>query len=128
MPSLAEMRAELKELRKSNPEFGPVSRMKKADVSSAIERLRVGREETPAAAAVPSAPPRRGHPAAQSIKEAKKDEFPVEPASKGTTKGEARKTARKAYEGETPKKVEKAEKGASKKQLMALLSKMMSDE
>ena len=122
------MRAELKELRKSHPEFGPVSRMKKQDVSSCLERLRVSREETPAPAAVPSAAPRRGNPAAQSIKEAKRDEFPVEPASAGTSKGMPRKTARKAYEGETPKKAAAAEKGASKKDLAALLAKMLSDE
>ena len=128
MPSLAEMRAELKELRKSDPSHGPISKMKKADVSAAIERLRVGREETPAPAATPSAPPRRNQPATQSIKEAKRDEFPVEPASKGTTKGEARKTARKAYEGETPKKVEKKAAGATKEKLMAILHKMMEDD
>ena len=133
MPSLAEMRAELKELRKADPAHGPISRMKKSDVSAALEKLRVAREETPAPAATPSAAPRRAHPATESLKAAKASEFPVEPAHHseapaGTKKGAPRKTARKAFEGETPKKVVAAEKGASKKQLMALLAKMMAEE
>ena len=126
------MRAELKALRKEHAEFGPVSRMKKADISASIERLRGAREETPAPAAVPSAAPRRTQPATESIKEAKRGEFPVMPehhseAPAGTKRGAPRKTARKAFEGETPKKVEKAERGASKAELMALLQKLMDE-
>lgn len=127
MSSLAEMRAELKALRKESADHKPVSRMKKSDIASQLERLRVAREETPASAAVPSAPPRRSHPAAVSIKEAKREEFPVEPES-GTKKGMPRKTARKAFEGETPKKAAAAEKGASKKDLAALLKKMLEED
>jgi len=125
MPSLAELRAELKELRKASVEHGPVSKMRKADVSAALEKLRVAREETPAPAATPSAPPKRTQPAAVSIKEAKKSEFPVMPG--GTTKGEERKTARKAYE---PKAAPKAapKKKMTKAALRAMLDELSSDE
>ena len=56
----------------------PVSRMKKGDISAEIEKLRVGREETPAAAAVPSAPVRKRKAAVETVKQAKAMEFPPE--------------------------------------------------
>lgn len=125
MSSLSEMRAELKALRKEHAEFGPVSRMKKGDISASIERLRGAREETPAVAAVPSAAPRRNQPATESIKEAKRGEFPVMPerSEKSTPKRGAPRKARKSEE--PSKKMEKADSGASKAELLALLQKMM---
>ena len=75
--SLAEMRAELRELRKSHPEHMAVSKMRKADVSSMIQKLKVGREETPAAA-MGVAPARLYKSAVHSVKEAKAAEFPLE--------------------------------------------------
>lgn len=70
--SLAEMRKELKELRKSSKEHAPVSRMKKNDVTAELERLRHMRETTAAPAAT-GAPPldKRMEPKHRSIKEAK---------------------------------------------------------
>lgn len=82
MPSLSELRAELKELRKNNLGEKPVSRMKKSDISEQIEHLRRMRAETPAAAAVPSAPLRKSKAAVETLKEAKAAEFPVMPAAK----------------------------------------------
>ena len=58
MSSLAEMRDELRELRKSHPEHKPVSKMRKADISSMIQKLKVHREETPAVVATPAAAPK----------------------------------------------------------------------
>jgi len=75
---LKEMRDELRELRKTTGQR-PISRMKKEDISREIERLKVGREETPAVAAVPSAPLKKSKSAVQNVKEAKKAEFPVVP-------------------------------------------------
>ena len=124
--SLAELRAELRALRKESVK--PVSRMRKGDISSEIDRLRGAREETPAVAAVPSVPPRRAHPAAESLKAAKESEFPVAPESSGTKKGMPRKTARKAYEPEAPAAAPKAAPKMSKKDMMAFLSKLMSDD
>ena len=50
MPSTAEMRAELKVTRESSADHIPVSRMKKADISGAIERMKHLTETTPAIA------------------------------------------------------------------------------
>lgn len=50
MPSIADLRAELKVMRESHPDHMPVSKMKKADVSGAIERMKHLTETTPAIA------------------------------------------------------------------------------
>ena len=75
--SLSEMRAELRELRKSHPDHKPVSKMRKGDVSEMIQRLKAGREETPAVASVTSAPAKMYKSAVESVKDARADEFPV---------------------------------------------------
>lgn len=107
MPSAAELRAELKALRKESAEHKPISRLKKGDVSAQIEALKRARNETPAAAAVPSARPRGMMSSVESIKKAKAGEFPVKPAA-------AKATAPKAR--------------MSKTQMRALLDEMTSDE
>lgn len=76
--SLSEMRAELRELRKSHPDHKPVSKMRKGDVSEMIQRLKAGREETPAVASITSAPAKVYKSAVESIKDARAEEFPVE--------------------------------------------------
>jgi hypothetical protein len=76
--SLSEMRAELRELRKSHPDHKPVSKMRKGDVSEMIQRLKAGREETPAVASVTSAPAKMYKSAVESVKTARAEEFPVE--------------------------------------------------
>lgn len=125
MPSLAELRAELKELRKASVEHSPVSKMKKADVSAALEKMRVMREETPAPAATPSAPPRRSQPATMSIKEAKKGEFPMAPEAKAAPK--AKKAAPKAAPAKAAPKAAPKQK-MSKAALRAMLDDLTSDE
>jgi hypothetical protein len=75
--SAAELRAELKALRKEHPDHAPVSKMKKKDVSDLIQRLKMGREETPLPAATGGAPPKMYESAVESIKEAKASEFPL---------------------------------------------------
>lgn len=89
--SAADLRKELRELRKNHVK--PVSRMRVGDISAEIEKLRGAREETPAAASVPSAPLKKMKPAVESIKQAKRNEFPVAPASDATEK---KATAKKA--------------------------------
>ena len=79
--SLKEMRDELRALRKDAVK--PISKMRKGDISAEIEKLKRGREETPASAAVPSAPVRKTKAAVESIKAAKASEFPTAPAPKG---------------------------------------------
>jgi len=83
MPSdLKSLRQELKELRKQ--QVKPVSRMKKGDVAAEIERMRVSREETPHAAAVPSAPVRKFKASVETVKQAKAAEFPTAPGPAAT--------------------------------------------
>ena len=113
MSSLAEMRAQLKALRKEAKEYAPISRMKKGDIAAQIERLRGHREETPASAAVPSAGKKVSKAAVESIKEAKMKEFPVKP-SKGEPKEKPAPPAKK------PK--------MSKADMLKMISEMSSDE
>lgn len=110
MPSAAELRAELRALRKEHVK--PVSRMKVGDISSELDRLRGMRAETPASAATPSAPLRKTKAAVETIKQAKASEFPVQPAPKGA------KTVETKQPG-NPKK---------KSTLAKLLAMMESDE
>jgi hypothetical protein len=114
MSSLADMRKELREMRKESVK--PVSRMKKGDISAEIERMRNKRETTPSAAAVPSASPKKLASRVESIKEAKAKEFPVAPAK------EEKKS--KAVMKEPS---EKKKKGVSKAELMKMISGMSSD-
>ena len=100
---LAELRKELKELRKEAVK--PVSRMRKGDISAEIERMRGMRAETPAAAAVPSAPLMKSKAAVESVKEAKAKEFPMIP-SKMSEKKEEKKEKPKA----APKKKSKLDR------------------
>ena len=111
--SLKEMREELRALRKESVK--PVSRMKKGDISAELQKLKSMREETPASAAVPSAPLRKSRSAVETIKEAKAKEFPVAPeksVSKGTEK---------------PKKVSQAAP-KKKESKMEKLMRMVADE
>lgn len=108
--SIKDLKNELRELRKSHPEYKPVSKLRKQDVSAQIERLRKGREETPAAAAVPSAPLKKSKAAVETIKEAKSKEFPVKPT--------AEKSAPKKAAAAAPKKKSKMDR------LMAMVEAM----
>ena len=114
MPTLSELRAELKELRKNNLGEKPVSRMTKKDISEQIQGLRRMREETPFPAAIPSTPAEKSRraPAVESIKEAKVSEFPVAPARAPAPKKE------KAPAAAAPKKSSNR---------MAMLMKMLEE-
>jgi hypothetical protein len=120
--SLAELRKELRELRKEH--MKAPSRMRKGDISAEIERMRGNREETAAAASVPSAPMRKSIAAVESIKEAKAAEFPVRPSH------EAEPAHKKEHKPAHHKKEHKEEhkpehhKDALKARLHALLEKM----
>ena len=113
---LKEMRDELRELRKSSGQR-PISRMKKSDIASEIERLKVHREETPAPAAVPSAPLKKSVAAVENIKEAKRSQFPVKPED-----AKPKKSA--PVKGEAVEK----KKGVSKKDMLAKLMAMMESD
>ena len=100
-----EMRDELRALRKEHVK--PVSKMRVADISAEIQRLKVAREETPAVRAVPSKAP-LGKKTVETLVEAKAEMAPV---AGGTKKGMPRKTARKAYEPEPKAEAPPAPKG-----------------
>jgi len=71
-----EMRDELRALRKEH--IKPVSRMRVTDVSAEIQRLKVAREETPAAAQTRKP---KVSAVTESVAEVKSEQFPV-PAKK----------------------------------------------
>lgn len=127
--SAKEARDHLRELRKEH--VRPVSKMGKRDVLEEIERLKVKLETTPSVAASSGAPTKRMNPSVKSIKEAKREEFPIAPEdqdkalapAKGTKKGEERKTARKAYEPVTKAEVKKEEKALKKEEKKESASK-----
>jgi hypothetical protein len=106
MSSLKEMRDELRELRKAHPEHKPVSKMRKADISSMIQKLKVHREDTPAPGAFSSAPAKMYKSASESVKKAKESEFPL----KIHADAPAAKAPKMKKETAAPKA--KAEKGA----------------
>jgi len=115
MSDVSALRAELRELRKTHVK--PVSRMKKADISAELNKLREVRETTPPVAAVPSAPVKVLKSAVESVKEAKKKEFPVKPAEAPKKKAAEPKVAAGGKKDVVSKAVSRAD-------LMALLEKM----
>ena len=92
MPSAKELREELRAMRKESG-ARPISKMKVADVSAEIERLKGMRETTPAPAATPSGKSVKAAPATESVKKAKEAEFPVKPSAIKTKEKPATKTA-----------------------------------
>jgi hypothetical protein len=76
--SAKEMRDELKALRKEHPDYRPVSKMRKGDISEMIQKLKAGREETPNVASITNAPVRKVKPEAPTVRKAKEMDFPVE--------------------------------------------------
>lgn len=117
MPSAAELKAELRSLRKES--LKPVSRMKVADIAAEIQKLKGVREETPAVAAVPSAPIKKSKSAVESIKEAKASDFPMKP-DQGIT-------VPKKGKGKAPKDVV-SDAVEKKKSKLAKLLEMMDDD
>ena len=91
--SLKDMRAELKELRKSSS-VKPVSKMKKTEIAVELEKLRGVRESTPAVEAVKSLPSKKMEPKISDVKVAKEREFPVvpTPAAGGSKKKSKKET------------------------------------
>ena len=112
MSSLAEMRKELREMRKEKVK--PVSRMKKADIATEIEKLREKRETTPPVASVRGAGVKKSESAVESIKKAKETEFPVKPS-------------KKEVKAEKPAKGDKKPK-MTKAQMLEMNNGMYSDE
>ena len=98
MSDLKAMREELRRLRKEHQK--PVSRMKKADISAEIEKMKVRREEIPPVASTEGAKPKKVAPAVESVKMAKAKEFPIMPSS-----GKAEKAPKVMAEKKKPNKM-----------------------
>ena len=64
------------------------------DIGNKIEMLRIIRNETPFPAATPSAPPRGGVSAVETIQEAKRLEFPVMPVAAAPKKKTSKLSAK----------------------------------
>ena len=75
----ADLRAELRDLRKKHPDYRSVSKMSVKDVAMAVGKLRNHLESTPSVAndGGKAKKPMKG--VVESVKEAKKAEFPVAP-------------------------------------------------
>jgi len=86
--SAAELKKELKALRKEHPDYTPVSKMKKGDVSALIQRLKAGREETPNVAATGAQMPQVATVDAPAVKKMVKK--PAKAEAKKPAKAEAK--------------------------------------
>jgi len=115
------MRKELRELKKTHER--PISRMKKSDISNELERLRHHREVTAPVAATPSAPPKAMKSSVESVKEAKKREFPVAPADVPKKTAKAPKPTAGKVKDVVSEKVK-----MTKKDLMKMIADLSDDE
>ena len=116
MPSAKELRDELRSLRKDAVK--PISKMSKMDVAKEIEKLKGTREETAPVASTPMGPIKASKSASESIKEAKRTEFPVQPAEA------EKKKSGKAMPPTAGKKSAPAVAGKKKSKLAKLLALM----
>ena len=119
MVSAKELRDELRNLRKDAVK--PISKMKKEDVAKEIEKLRGTRAETAPVASTPMGPIKASKSAVESVKEAKRSEFPVQPAGE-----EKKKTGTKSMKKSAPASGAVADAGKQKKKdkLAKLLAMM----
>lgn len=90
--SAADLKKELKALRKEHPDYTPVSKMKKGDVSALIQRLKAGREETPNVVATGAQMPQVATVDAPAVKKMVKK--PAKAEAKKPAKAEAKEPAK----------------------------------
>jgi hypothetical protein len=113
--SLADMRKALREARKETVK--PVSRMRKADIASELERLAHKTDTTPLVAATPMAPAKKAKAAVEPIAKAKESEFPMKPSKEVV-----------ALEKKAEKATAKAEAKPPKKDLVEKLRKLLEED
>lgn len=123
MPSAHDLKIELRNLRKES--LKPVSKMRVADISAEIQRLKGMREETPAVAAIRTAPLTKAKAAVKTIQEAKANNFPAMPDS-GVTAGPPKKAAPERKQPKTELKDFFSD--PAKKSKLEKLMAMMDDE
>jgi hypothetical protein len=92
---MSDLRAELRELRKKSASHMSVSKMKLKDVALEVGKLRSHLESMPSIGLDGGASKKAMKGAVESVKEAKKAEFPVEPAGDHEAPKAAKKKAEK---------------------------------
>jgi hypothetical protein len=97
--------------------------MRVSDVSAEIERLKGMRAETPAPAATPSSKPNKMAPATESIKDAKKMDFPTAPEDNTVSKKKGGKAP-----GKSSAPVDVVSAAKKKESKLAKLLKMMDSD
>jgi len=121
--SLKDMRDELRALRKESVK--PVSRMKKMDIASELERLRGKRESVPPVASTEGAKSKKMEAKIADVKVAKENEFPTKPVDAEKKKGGKKPSGMavgKSAAAAAPAKKSKMER------LMAMIDEMSDDE
>lgn len=120
--SLKDMRDELRALRKESVK--PVSRMRKQDIASELERLRGVRESVPPVASTAGAKPKETKAKIADVKVAKEHEFPSAPSEEKKKAGKKPSglASKGAVADSAPKKSSKMEK------LMKMLEEMSDSE
>jgi hypothetical protein len=104
--SVQDMRAELKLLRQEHPDHQPVSKMKKADISSLLEKMKQKTEITPATAMMKAEPMTEGQRKEKGDATAPKEK-PMKAEPKIPSKGKASKgKAEPEKKADAPKKKE----------------------
>jgi hypothetical protein len=106
MPSVKELRDELRKMRKGGADK-PISKMSKLDCAMEIERMKATRESTPPVASTLGAKKQKEYSTAPTLK--KHQEHPLSVPSKGKDKA--------------PK--EESKMKTSKKDMLAMLAKMV---
>lgn len=124
--SLADMRKELREMRKETVK--PISRMKKGDIASEIQKLSGSRETTAPCASTPMAPAKAMKSAVESIKVAKASEFPVKPTEQKKGKAPDSMAAVRAAKGKGKAKAAPQAKAKSKDDKLSRLLAMLEAE
>ena len=118
MSSLAEMRKELRELRKESVK--PVSRLKKGDVLMELERLRGKREDTAPVASTAGAKPKKMESVHADVKVSKERGFPMKPVEESK--------AKKGKGSAVPSTTGAAKKPGKMERLMKMIDEMSDDE
>lgn len=116
--SLKDMRDELRALRKESVK--PVSRMRKQDIASELERLRGVRESVPPVASTEGAKPKKMEAKIADVKVAKEKEYPTKPVE------ESKKKAGKSMSG-VASKTASADSAPKKSDKLAKLKAMLAE-
>ena len=106
------MRAELKLLRSEHPDFMPVSKMKKADISSLLEKMKQHTEITPAVAKTKGEPTKPAKVKAMSAEAKESKVMPLKEKAEKPMKAMKEKAPKEKEMSEPKKKESIAERMA----------------